>query len=397
MTRVFVTGGSGFIGRFLVRTLSARDCQVAALVRRDPQAAGPWPATARCVFGDIRQPDVYRRELQSADYVFHLAGCLRSAQREDFWRVNVGGLESLLKCCAGMVDPPRVVIVSSLAAAGPSRGRPRTEADPPQPVSDYGRSKLDAERLAADYAHQVPITIVRPPIVLGEGDTMGLKMFVSVARWGIHLHPTLKRTEYSVIHVADLTDLLWRAALSDQIVDAISFRQWDRSARNANGHEANGRTGRRHGAGDAALHSGAPHWSSQHEALEAGDDGSAPVGLLSPDAAATGPAGVFFAAAEALTYAELGRQIAAALGRRRVLVLPVASAIIRWAGLAGQWAGILSRRPVYLNADKAREITAGSWVCSAEKARRQLGFSPQPLTIRLRETVESYRRAGLLR
>ncbi len=398
MTRVFVTGGSGFIGRFLVRDLAARGCEVTALVRRNPQADGPWPATARPVYGDILEPDVYRREIQEADYVFHLAGCLRSPRREDFWRVNVGGLESLLKCCADATEPPRTVIVSSLAAVGPSRKRPRIEADPPQPVSDYGRSKLDAERLAAGFADRVPITIVRPPIVLGEGDMMGLKMFTSIARWGLHLHPTLRRTEYSVIHVADLADLLWRAALSDRIVDADCFRRWDRSARSANTGDAHNRAQPPLSpAGDADRYDGPSRWDSDCPPLAARSEAAGSVGVLAPKAAAVDPAGVFFAAAEALTYADLGRQIAAALGRRRVLVLPVAGAIIRCAGAAGGWIGRICRRPVYLNGDKAREIVAGSWVCSADKARRQLGFSPQPLTVRLRETVESYRKAGLVR
>lgn len=397
MARVFVTGGSGFIGRFLVRTLSAHDCQVTALVRRDPQADGPWPETARPVYGDILEPDAYRREIQAADYVFHLAGCLRSPQPEDFWRVNVGGLESLLKCCADGTKPPRVVVVSSLAAAGPSGNRPRTESDPPQPISNYGRSKLDAERLAADFAHRVPITIVRPPIVLGEGDLMGLKMFTAVARWGVHLHPTLKRTEYSVIHVADLTDLLWRAALSDRIVDADSFCRWERATHVANVRLATNPAGPSHTADDAEQFLGKRPSGSGCQPSVPSLEASASLGLLASQTAGTDPAGVFFAAAEALTYAELGRHIAAALGRRRVLVLPVAAAIIRWAGLAGQWASRVRRRPVYLNADKAREIIAGSWVCSSDKARKQLGFSPQPLTLRLQETIESYRKAGWLR
>lgn len=397
MARVFVTGGRGFIGRFLVRNLSARNCQVAALVRRDPRTGGPWPAAAAPVYGDILEPDAYRREIEKADFVFHLAGCLRSPRREDFWRINVGGLEQLLDCCMGRTKPPRIVVVSSLAAAGPSGNRPRTEADPPRPVSDYGRSKLDAERLAARYADRLPITIVRPPIVLGEGDTMGWRMFASVARWGVHLHPTLRRTEYSLIHVADLVDLLWGAAHSDHVVQPSSFHRWDQQSAFAQSARENSWGSPPPAAGDAVLRGGSPRWGSGRATFRTrGEASSAEQSLLERTAPAD-PDGVFFAAAEAMTYAELGRRIAAALGRRRVLVLPVAAAIIRWAGRAGQWAGRISGRPVYLNTDKAREITAGSWVCSADKARRLLGFSPQPFSLRLKETVESYRQAGLLR
>lgn len=396
MARVFVTGSSGFIGRFLVQSLSAHNCQVTALVRRDPKASGPWPATAIPVYGDILEPDAYRREIQAADYVFHLAGCLRSPRREDFWRVNVGGLERLLDCCKGMTEPPRVVIVSSLAAVGPSGNRPRTETDPPRPVSDYGRSKLDAERLAARYADCVPITIVRPPIVLGEGDMMGWRMFASVARWGVHLHPTLRRTEYSVIHVADLVDLLWSAANSDHVVEPPSFHRWDQQSGFAESARGGFWGSPSPDANAAAVGGSSPRWGSACATFRTRGEAPSAVQPLLDKEVSPDPAGVFFAAAEAISYAELGRRIAAALGRRRVLVLPVATAIIRWAGRAGQWAGRISGRPVYLNSDKAREITAGSWVCSAEKARQQLGFSPQPFSARLKETVESYRKAGLL-
>ena len=105
----------------------------------------------------------------------------------------------------------------------------------------------------------------------------------------------------------------------------------------------------------------------------------------------------FAASDEHPTYAELGHMLRDAVGRRHVLILHVPLVGV-W-GLAALTAGAahLLRRPFYLSLDKAREIAAGSWVCSAEAARRELGFAPgAPLRERLAETAAWYRAAGWL-
>ena len=63
----------------------------------------------------------------------------------------------------------------------------------------------------------------------------------------------------------------------------------------------------------------------------------------------------------------------------------------------GELAGQVRGRQVTMNLDKAREATAGSWVCSPDKARRELGFSINvPLADRLAQTACWYRQAGWL-
>ena len=72
-------------------------------------------------------------------------------------------------------------MVSSLAAAGPSPAdRLRTERDPPAPVSNYGRSKLAGEQYARAAAGRLPVTIVRPPIVIGAGDSDSAKRWSAI-------------------------------------------------------------------------------------------------------------------------------------------------------------------------------------------------------------------------
>ena len=81
--------------------------------------------------------------------------------------------------------------------------------------------------------------------------------------------------------------------------------------------------------------------------------------------------GVYFMAAEDTpTYAELGQAIATALERRRAIVAPMPWSLMRLFGLCGDAIGRIRRSPGWMNSDKIREALAGSWTCSAGKARR---------------------------
>jgi nucleoside-diphosphate-sugar epimerase len=71
--------------------------------------------------------------------------------------------------------------------------------------------------------------------------------------------------------------------------------------------------------------------------------------------------------------------------------------LVQMVAAVGEVLSIVLHQPPVINLDKAREIAAGSWICSAEAARRELGFTVgAPLIERLRQTIQWYRRAGWL-
>ena len=108
------------------------------------------------------------------------------------------------------------------------------------------------------------------------------------------------------------------------------------------------------------------------------------------------PPGYYFIACdEHPTYASSGWMIAAALGRRRVLIAQTPPRSVWCVAVANELFGRIRRRPLYLNFDKAREIRAGSWLCSTEAAKQDLGFTVTvPLADRLSQTAQWYRREG---
>lgn len=336
MAQVLVTGATGFIGRQLVPTLLAEGHSVRALVRDAERARSLLPARTELAPGDVLDETSLERAIDGVDEVYHLASLLKMPWHPDFGTVNAEGTRRLAAACALAKAPPRLVVVSSLAAAGPSpEAQPRDETQPPAPVSRYGRVKLDAEQAALGYADRVPMTIVRPPMVFGPHDRSALNLYRSAQR-GIHVVPTWAQNRMSMIHVEDLAEAL-------VLVGA---------------------------RGERAERSGA----------------ESPIGR-----------GVYYVAHEERPlYAEFGGLIAASMQwpAPRVVRLPFP---VTWlAALGSELLARLRDRPTLLNLDKATEAKAGSWICRADKLREQLGFEPAPVRARMASTGAWYTEKGWL-
>ena len=114
--------------------------------------------------------------------------------------------EALLK---GNPSIKRVVFVSSFAAAGAaeSRDHPGKEDDKPHPIERYGLSKLKAEIISKKYMKTIPIAIVRPPFVFGEGDVPTLDLF-RLAKLGLKLYQNTPDKWLSLIHADELCNAL---------------------------------------------------------------------------------------------------------------------------------------------------------------------------------------------
>ena len=107
--------------------------------------------------------------------------------------------------------------------------------------------------------------------------------------------------------------------------------------------------------------------------------------------------GIYFAAAEDVSYVELGMLIARALGKPQPRILRLPGWSMRTIGQFGDVMSRIRRRPGWVVRDRLRDVLAGSWTCSSAKARQQLGWSPAaPLADRLRETAQWYRDAHWL-
>lgn len=338
MARALVTGGTGFVGSNLIEHLRQLGWEVNCLVRDKSRAEHLEALGGNLIAGDLFDAEALRRAVDGCDVVFHVAGRVHALNDQEFERDNVEGTRLLAEVCADQDNPPTFIYVSSLAAGGPNRpGEPRREQDEDRPVSAYGESKLAAERAAASFAPELPLSIVRPPIIFGQRDKSSLKIFSGVKFTRMHAVPGLRRFPVSLVHVSDLCDALVKVAENGQRVTQTS----------------NGKPQRK----DATY---------------------------------------YVAAERVVGYGELGHLAAQALDRNALAIyLPK---FLMWlAGGFVEVVGQLRGSPGLLNLDKLREATSPAWECSDEKIRTELGYQPAAtLEQRFAETAQWYRQAGWL-
>jgi len=210
---VLVTGATGFVGRNLVDALLNRGYAVRCLVRGAGKARELEERGAQLVLGDINDARAVRKAAGGVRTVFHLAALIKAAGREDYVRVNQTGTRILLEALAEVSpDLTRFIHMSSLSAAGPSRGDgPLVEEEKPRPVSWYGESKLLSEEEVRRFAGAFPVTVLRPSAVYGPYDTETLLIFRMVQR-GCLVTPGRFIRRFSLIHVRDLVSACIRAA-----------------------------------------------------------------------------------------------------------------------------------------------------------------------------------------
>jgi nucleoside-diphosphate-sugar epimerase len=339
--RVLITGASGFIGGRLTEWLAHHGVEVSGLVRaKSARDRLQLPRIKLCQ-GDVTDRDSLRAAVADVDVVFHLAGVIKALDYEGYRRVNEDGVKNVLEACAERTTPPTVVVVSSIAAAGPAvnNEQPKCEHDACTPVSRYGRSKRAGELVAEQWADRLPITVVRPAIIFGEHDPAMLPLFWPIRRFGVHVVPGLKLSRLSMLHVDDLVPLMLAAAER----------------------------------GQRLAPTGSPGVSSAQ--------------------------GYYFAAGdEAPTMRELGRLIGRAMSQRRTWIIPMPEFCGWIVGGGNELWSQIRRQPSIVNLDKIREATAGPWLCSTQRAQQELGHRVEtPLVERLRQTAEFYFKAGWLR
>ncbi len=182
--RVLVTGGSGFLGSHVVEQLVKMGHSVRALVRTSSNRK--FLQTLKGVElaeGSVENASAVEEATKGVDAIVHAAGLVKARNQAEFWATNVEGTKNLLegakKHAPGL---KRFVFVSSLEVSGPAAGGLPVGLAQELPMSTYGRSKLEAERLVKSAKDILPVTILRPTAVYGPRDNEMVEVFRSVSR-----------------------------------------------------------------------------------------------------------------------------------------------------------------------------------------------------------------------
>ncbi|PWB71214.1 hypothetical protein C3F09_08120, partial [candidate division GN15 bacterium] len=211
-----ITGANGFIGSRLCALFLKEGFTVYAGVRKTADLSQLQGLAVQYRYGDVTDPASLPAMVTGIDYVIHNAGIVKAKSRAQFFAVNAEGTRNLLQAVAAH-NPSikRFVLVSSMAAVGPSRdGKTLTEETTPSPVTVYGQSKLAGERVCAEYVEKIPITIVRPHGVYGPGDKETLSFFQMANR---RMRPLLGNTrrKMQMVHVDDVCLGVLKATIAD--------------------------------------------------------------------------------------------------------------------------------------------------------------------------------------
>ena len=211
--KVFITGGTGFIGSHLIEYLISKGAEIYALVRNPSNLRWLTPIRDKI---NILKGDLFNiPEIPSdIEYVFHLAGITKSnsTKIKNYYLINHRGTANLLNFLKSKKTPlKKFIYLSSLSVAGPSNPEsPNKEDDPPNPISHYARSKLLGEKEVLSHKNNFSVVIIRTPGIYGPRDKDFLSGLKSIKK-GLFISFG-KKVWLSLCYVKDLVEGMFLAS-----------------------------------------------------------------------------------------------------------------------------------------------------------------------------------------
>ena len=211
MSRALITGGCGFFGSLLARTIVDRggDIRLFDIVSPDDDLAD-----IEFVKGDVCDAEAIRAASEDVEVVYHCAAQQPLARDPElFQRVNVAGIRNVLKAALD-AGARKVVVLSSSSVFGHPQN-PVTNETPTDPIEAYGRTKVKAEEISRQFHDEtgLSISIIRPRTILGHGR---LGLFAMLFDWvadGRDIYVLGSGdNKYQFVHAQDLADATINAA-----------------------------------------------------------------------------------------------------------------------------------------------------------------------------------------
>ena len=210
---IAITGGSGFIGRILVKKSLENNYKVRLLSRKSlPENEGYIPFK-----GDLSDPKVdLSNFLDGVDILYHCAGeVINEALMNE---LHVNGTKRLIKQAKGKVG--RWVQLSSVGAYGKCRSGVVTEKTKEQPLGVYETTKTESDNLVK--ASGIPYLILRPSNVFGDNMTnQSLHNLFSMIQKGLFFYIGKKGSMLNYIHVDDVVEALVKCGENENITEEV--------------------------------------------------------------------------------------------------------------------------------------------------------------------------------
>ncbi len=182
---ILVTGGTGFLGTALVTELMRQGEEIRLLARDEKKARERFGKAVKVIQGEITDRAKVQAAVEDATLIYHLAGIpyQSGVPAEVYQQTHVEGTRILLDACQNQ-KLLRFVYCSSAGVLGETGSTPVAEDAPVAPTNIYESTKLEGEVLAlqAHRTRNIPVTVVRPGLVYGPGDSRLLSLFTTIKK-----------------------------------------------------------------------------------------------------------------------------------------------------------------------------------------------------------------------
>lgn len=333
--KILVTGASGFIGSFIVEEALRRGFETWAAVRGSSSRAYLQDPHIHFIELNLSSEEQLEKQLSGHqfDYVVHAAGVTKCIDKRDFRRINTEGTKNLVTALMALRMPlRRFVYLSSLSVFGAIREQQPykeiRETDTPQPNTEYGRSKLEAEQWLDSLSHgpspegrgEFPFVILRPTGVYGPRERDYFLMAKSIKQHS-DFAVGFKRQDITFVYVTDVVQAVFLAL-------------------------EKGQTGRKYFLSDGQVY-------------------------------------------QSTTFSDL---IHEELGRPWWIRITAPVWVLRVVTFLGEHIGRLTGKISALNNDKYNILKQRNWRCDIEPAIRELGYHPEvDLSEGVRRSIKWYK------
>ena len=212
--KILITGASGFIGSFIVEEALKKGFDTWAAVRKS--SSKEYLKDERINFIELNLSSkaklIEQLRGHDFDYVVHAAGVTKCLNKQDFHRINTEGTKNLLDAILELqMSLKRFVFVSSLSIFGAIKEQQPydeiRETDTPRPNTEYGRSKLAAEKYLESLGSRVPYIILRPTGVYGPREKDYFMMAKSIKQHS-DFAVGYKRQDITFVYVSDVVQAI---------------------------------------------------------------------------------------------------------------------------------------------------------------------------------------------
>lgn len=202
---IAITGATGFIGSHITDKLIAENHSVSVLTRKGSNLKNLDLDNINIIEVDYSNLDLLKKELNNIEVIIHCAGALFGKNYDYFRKSNVESTINLIESIKENNNFKQFIFISSLTAAGPSSSLdfPKNEKDFKNPLTNYGKSKAEAEDYIESQSEWLNYTILRLPAVYGPRDTAIFSLF-KLAKSGFGMNIGFNTKYLSLIHSDDV-------------------------------------------------------------------------------------------------------------------------------------------------------------------------------------------------